>query len=403
MRRHCYSRPTLFANEVHDQAAGVVQRFIHIDDHGPTCTARVLISVLFFAAACQKTINYACKRLSRAPTSQAARIALLATLPESQRLELRFNEAFASQVPKTARKRSRPIAIDLTLIPYYGEPKTDKRELRGGEAKRGTTQFHAYATAYMVSHGERFTLAMSYVLRDEPLEDVVRRLVERVRKIGVRIRYLLLDREFFRRSVACYLTSAHCAFLMPVMRRGRRPKDPAKSKGVWKFFAWKKSGWSTYLMEPDRRSLRSGDAAKANVTICVACVNHAGRKGRHGRRALVYACWGLRLSCSTDWVRQTYRKRFGIETSYRQMNQGRARTCSRDPVFRLLLVGIALLLRNVWVWFHLVRFAHRTRGGRLQLHLELLDLATLLFCLQRRAQALLGCTVPLNAPFPLTE
>ena len=130
-----------------------------------------------------------------------------------------------------SQKRSRPIAIDLTLIPYYGKPKTDKRELRGGEAKQGATQFHAYATAYMVSHGERFTLAMAYVLRDEPLKDVVQRLVQQVRKIGIRIRYLLLDREFFSRPVVCYLTSAHCPFLMPVARRGRRPKDPARSPG----------------------------------------------------------------------------------------------------------------------------------------------------------------------------
>ena len=107
-------------------------------------------------------------------------------------------------------------------------------------------------------------------------------------------------------------------------------------------------------MEPNRRSLRGGNTAKARVSICVACVNKAGRKGRHGRRALVYALWGLRPS-SMHWVRETYRNRFGIESSYRQMNQGRARTCSRDPVFRLLLIGIAFLLRNVWVWFHLVR------------------------------------------------
>lgn len=399
--RHQYSTPTVSANEVHNQAAGMLQRFIPIKDHGPTCTARALISVLFFAAACQKTINYACNRLTRAPTSQGARIALLATLPESQRLELSFNEAFASQVPKSIRKRGRPIAIDLTLIPYYGKPKTDKRELRGGEAKRGTTQFHAYATAYMISHGERFTLAMAYVLRDEPLKDVVQRLVQQVRKIGIRIRYLLLDREFFSRPVVCYLTSVHCPFLMPVARRGRCPKDPAKAPGVWKFFNWKKSGWSTHAMEPNRRSLQGGDTAKARVSICVVCVNKAGRKGRHGRRALVYALWGLRPS-SARWVRETYRNRFGIETSYRQMNQGRARTCSRDPVFRLLLVGIAFLLRNVWVWFHLVRFADRTPRGRLQLHLEFLEFATLLLCLQRCAQALFGCKEQLNAQLPIT-
>ena len=70
------------------------------------------------------------------------------------------------------------------------------------------------------------------------------------------------------------------------------------------------------------------------------------------------------------WVREEYRKRFGIETSYRQMNQGRIRTCTRNPVLRLLFVGIALLLRNVWVWFHLNVLADRHANGRLLLRLE---------------------------------
>ena len=48
-------------------------------------------------------------------------------------------------------------------------------------------------------------------------------------------------------------------------------------------------------------------------------------------------------------MRRLYRQRFGIETSYRQKNQAEATTTSRDPVYRLLLEGIAYLLRQVWV------------------------------------------------------
>ena len=44
-----------------------------------------------------------------------------------------------------------------------------------------------------------------------------------------------------------------------------------------------------------------------------------------------------------------YRQRFGIETSYRQMNQVRARTTSRNPVIRLLLVGLAFILFNLYI------------------------------------------------------
>jgi len=44
-----------------------------------------------------------------------------------------------------------------------------------------------------------------------------------------------------------------------------------------------------------------------------------------------------------------YRQRFGIESSYRQMNQVRARTTSRNPVIRLLLVGLAFVMFNLYI------------------------------------------------------
>src|SRR3954447_23756054 len=87
------------------------------------------------------------------------------------------------------------------------------------------------------------------------------------------------------------------------------------------------------------------------VSICVHCRNYNGQWSRHGRQTLVYAFWGMNPS-ATRWVRETYRKRFAIETSYRQGDQGGARTCTRNRLVRLLLVGVALVLRNVWVWLH---------------------------------------------------
>ena len=66
----------------------------------------------------------------------------------------------------------------------------------------------------------------------------------------------------------------------------------------------------------------------------------------------------------TTWVKETYRSRFAIETSYRQMHQARIRTCTRDPLLRLLYVAIALMLRNVWVWLHWELLAERRRGHR---------------------------------------
>ena len=63
-------------------------------------------------------------------------------------------------------------------------------------------------------------------------------------------------------------------------------------------------------------------------------------------------------------MQETYRRRFGIESSYRQLRQAKLRTATRSALLRLLYVGIALLLRNVWVWLHDAYLAGRRRGGR---------------------------------------
>jgi putative transposase len=64
-------------------------------------------------------------------------------------------------------------------------------------------------------------------------------------------------------------------------------------------------------------------------------------------------------------VAQRYRRRFAIETTHRQVHQARIRTRTRSPLLRLLYVGLALVLRNVWVWVHRHLLAKPRRGGRL--------------------------------------
>jgi putative transposase len=168
---------------------------------------------------------------------------------------------------------------------------------------------------------------------------------------------------------------------MPVLLRGRKEGHPEGPGGTRVFAVRKRGGWDEY-------ALTSGDKQVARVSICVHCRNYNGQWGRHGRQALVYAFWGISPS-STRWVRQTYRKRFAIETSYRQMLQGKARTCTRNPEVRLLLVGVALVLRNVWVWLHYAVLSTPRRGNP-RLNLERLTLETLLLWLLHQAEEDLG-------------
>jgi putative transposase len=77
------------------------------------------------------------------------------------------------------------------------------------------------------------------------------------------------------------------------------------------------------------------------------------------------------------------------------MNEARIKTCTRDPRQRLLFVGVALVLRNVWVWIHF-RFAKGKYSGEPQLFLELLRFQEMLYWITRAIENALGANKTLG-------
>jgi putative transposase len=377
MRRRQY---TLTPKDVQLHASHVCQQHLQLQDHGPKCKAALLWAILFYAAARITSIAAACTALRDAPSDQAVRDALLATLPETHELQRRINRALAGDLPPALRRRRQPLAVDLVLIPYHGEPLDDPAEIYRSQPRHGTSHFHAYATAYVIRKGCRWTVAMTAVRKGEALDEVLQRLLQQAAKAGVCPRYLLLDRGFYSVDVIRYLQAARYPFLMPVVSRGRKPDHPKGPSGTRVFATWKRSGWGSYTLTNARKRT-------ATVSICVKCRNYRGQWQRHGRQALVYAYWGLQPS-SYRWVHETYRRRFGIESSYRQLHQARIRTCTRSPLLRLLYVAVALILRNVWVWLHREVLARGRRGGRVDLNR--LIFRQMLVWLQHVVEAQLG-------------
>ena len=66
-----------------------------------------------------------------------------------------------------------------------------------------------------------------------------------------------------------------------------------------------------------------------------------------------------------NYIHQDYRKRFGIETSYRLKNTCRIRTTTKNPMIRLLYVGISFLMVNIWIYILWYKISKPRRGGRL--------------------------------------
>jgi putative transposase len=217
---------TITRSAVHQHACQLLQACLRLGDFSPRRTARVLLGVLFAACARLCSLAAACWSLAHAPSRETVRQAVRAWLPRRDELLRRLNRALAADVPRAWRRRPQQVAVDLVLIPYHGQPLLDLKEVYRSQARSGTSHFHAYATAYVNYRGQRFTLALTMVERSEKLQEVLRRLLTRLSRLGIAPGLLLLDRGFWSVAVIRYLQAARRAFLMPVVLRGRRAGHP---------------------------------------------------------------------------------------------------------------------------------------------------------------------------------
>src|SRR3954452_16929584 len=383
---------TLTPAQVYRYAVECCQPHLKLRD-AQRVTARMLLTILFAAASRISSLSDTCKRLRGVPDEEVVAAALYETLPDYNLLKGQVNAALAGQLPKPLRKQAQIVALDLTLLPFYGANAKDNDQIYRSQAKRGTCSFYAYASAYIVHKGRRYTVALMAVTRKQTMEDVTKELLRQVRKAGIHVRFLVLDRGSYSVAVIRYLQAARTPFLMPVVGHGRKPDHPLGPSGSQVFKAMKRSGWFEHTLSDDRKRT-------ATVRICVKCRNRRGERGKRGREAWIYAYWGIRPK-RFDWVKQVYRSRFGIETSYRQMNQCRIRTTTTRFEVRFLYVAIALLLRNLWVWLHHAVLSRPRRGG-LDLRPERLRLRTMLLWLFEVAVAMYGLVdmVSIERPLP---
>lgn len=158
-----------------------------------------------------------------------------------------------------------------------------------------------------------------------------------------------MDRGFFNVSVIRWLKALDIVFTMPAIRRG-------KQKGIKQLLKGKKSYKTTYTMTKDKDNSVTFD-------LWIICKYKKGKRGKHGVEYFAYVV--NKVKTNLDYIHEDYRKRFGIESSYRMKNVCRIRTNNKNPVLRLLFVGISFLLINIWVnllWF---RISKKRRGGRL--------------------------------------
>ena len=314
----------------------VVRPNLPLDLKKTHITADDIIYALGYANVHRLSIASACQELQDAPSGNRLREVLVEALPSRAGTQRALNRMFHQQLhPSLLKgKRAYNIAIDLTLIPYHGQPYEDKQEIVRGAPKSGTTHFHGYATVSIVHDNRRFVVALRFVEYGEEMADIVRWLIKRVKSLKIHIRRVFLDKGFCSKPVFKVLDQHKLSRVVPIPVRG-------KSGGVRSLFHGK-SRKTTY-------TFHSPKYGTYTVQTSVVKRYSKGRYGRHTSKWFAYAVAGLPAGITPAQVFELYRQRFGIETSYRQMNQVRARTSTRNPAIRLLLVGLAFVLFNLYI------------------------------------------------------
>ena len=375
--------------EVLEQTAQLLKEHLPLKADGYICTTEDLINILLGVAANCGTVQALGTDLVGSPDPETIRGYLreqlrVEDLPE---LERQLNAALAERIPARVWRQACDMALDFHDRPYYGKTSQAKGLWVRARAKDGTTHFYRIATAYVMLHDLRVTLAIHFVLPREETVEVVKTLLQQAKKCPIRIKRLFLDKGFGSITVMAYLTHQGLPAVIACTIRGKTGGTRALCQG-------RKSYRTTHTFQG-----QDGLTFTANLAVCRAFTTAKRTKRLKPRLVwLLYILINLDLTPKT--VRRLYRKRFGIETSYRCSGQVRGWTTSNNPAYRFVLMALTFVLLNVWIHLRWL-FTQVPRRGRRWLDTKRFELARLAKFIRRALEDRYGCVreiVALAAP-----
>ena len=345
--------PKLTDHDVLQHARTRLAQHLPLQADGYLCSTADLFNLLLGAAATRDSLESVCSDLIGAPNAATLRAYLNEQLrvEDLPALEKQLNAALAAEIPASVFAAARDIAIDYHDRPYYGKAEQSEGLWIRAEARDGTTRFYRVATAYVLKKDRRVTLAIRFVLPEADMVGVLSDLLKDLKRLKIRRRRLFLDRGFAGVRVIRFLRKLHQRAVIAGPIRGKTGGTRALCQG-------RKSYRTTYTFASPQHA-----QAAAEVAVCRVFTT-ARRTGRHARRAE----WMIFILIGLDWspqqTRQQYRRRFGIESSYRCARSVSAWTTSNNPAYRFVLIAVGFFLLNVWISLRWLVARRPRRGGR---------------------------------------
>ncbi len=335
-----YPTPNLTDRLVLSHSRSRLKAHLPLHAQGTVCSTNDLLHVLLGVCVNQTTIEAICADLLNTPDPQTIRNYLNDQLQVHDLPKLLdcVNAALTDNLPAWLLAAPRDVAIDLHDRPYYGKLPQEQGLWVRSRAKAGTTRFHRVATAYLMHKRMRLTLGVEFVLPTHKPVDVLTSLLARLDELGVRVKRLFLDKGFAGTAVQRALKALHQPALIACPILGK--KGGSGTRGLCR-------GRGSYRT----RHAFTDEAYQKEETEVAICrvVKTAKRTGRMVRKLEWMVFILIEIELTPKEARRLYRKRFGIESSYRCAKQVRGWTTSQNMAYRFVLMGLSFVVVNIWV------------------------------------------------------
>ena len=228
-------------------------------------------------------------------------------------------------------KKAGTLIIDFHQDPYYGVK--DNPDVRKGKLKKSTNLFYEYFTADLYCKTGCFTIAIFHRTPGENIFSLTKRLLEHVKET-LNLKIIIFDGEFPAIDVLNFLQQNDIKFLG---RKSRTNKVKEHLKEYYGENDWqKKRKW-----RPIELFSNLSQSKKIRVDICPQNV-------RGEIKTLIKTSgWSI----TPKYGDKLYKKRFNIETGFRDKHKFQIFTCTKILSTRLLFFLIACIQWNCWQGF----------------------------------------------------
>ena len=228
------------------------------------------------------------------------------------------------------------IAIDFHDVPYYGEKNTSG--VRGIKPKNGTCRGYSFCSLDIIGETKLTLDAIDINGLTKNYAVLIESLLQRIKLMGILVKTLYMDREFFNLSTISTLHKLNTQYIIAATanRKINRMLNDLK----------KKFGSASTILE---YQFKKGGPKFNIVAILNTNYDPKAKKDKGNNEYFLFAT-NLQVNSTSEFIKiipEEYKKRWNIETGYKIKNVFKIRTCSKSPVVRILFFLIQCLLYNI--------------------------------------------------------